>query len=190
MNLTQTNPAGFCPTDRRVGRALCAAGECGPSVRGRRNIWRHLLQQRGVCDPDAAQLHRRRGWWSNARLCRGFRPYVQNLRFLRRTLGKEWTRIFWSSNIKTHRQVRLFLRGGSQIWWLLLWLLPDVHRGPVGVSGAGERETHRCRHELLDQADGLSHHSGWPGTGELQKGSVWLMWTDFRTKFLGKAWCF
>lgn len=36
----------------------------------------------------------------------------------------------------------------------------DFHRGPVGLSGAGQRETHRCSHELLDQANGLPDHSG------------------------------
>lgn len=88
----------------------CAPGERRPSIRGRWNLWRYLLQQRGICNPHVAQLHRRWGLLSHLQLrivsiCVHLIKVHLSLT-LCRTSGKEWTAIFWSSNIKMHRRVR------------------------------------------------------------------------------------
>lgn len=44
-------------------------------------------------------------------------------------------------------------------------LSPVSLRGPLGLSGTGQWETHRCSDGLVDQADGLPHHRSGPGAG-------------------------
>lgn len=98
------------------------------------------------------------------------------LLYFLRTLGKEWTPIFWSFNIKMLRQVRTRRRDypccNSCVnrfhgFFLTVWLTSVLHRGSMGLSGTGQWVTHRCSDGVVDQADGLPDYSSGPGTGEL-----------------------
>lgn len=53
-------------------------------------------------------------------------------------------------------------------------------RGSLGLSGTGQRETHRGSDELVDQADGIPHHRRGPGTGELRSARPLTVWCCVR----------
>lgn len=48
----------------------------------------------------------------------------------------------------------------------MMWAFSFL-RGPLGLSGTGQWETHCGSDELVDQADGIPHYRRGPGTGEL-----------------------
>lgn len=86
----------------------CFSGERGASVRGGRNLRRHLVQQRRLGHPHVAQLHRGRGWNMSKlknHVISSTWSWASFFFFFFRILEKEWTRIYWSSNTKMHQQV-------------------------------------------------------------------------------------
>lgn len=169
---------------------FCSEGECGPSIRGRRNLWCHLLQQRSVSDPHVAQLHWRWGMLSdvvsvvvsslmfNIYECtclslslkdfrKGMNAYLLKFQHKNASTGK-----------RTYRKYFSFT--WSRCVESLFWLLPVSHRGPMGLFGTGQWETHCCSDGLMDQANGLPHNSRWPGTGEL----IWLFDSGYALLFV------
>lgn len=53
-------------------------------------------------------------------------------------------------------------------WFVFLWLPALLHRGPMGLSGTGQWQTHSCSDGFVDQANGLPDYCSGSGTGELQ----------------------